>query len=81
MNIKGIHIDVTYDKKGNQIISVDNKHISVDPDITSQAWVLYESGRYDLIKKTKGWPKTIYEYVVSNKDQTNIVLICLLLSI
>lgn len=81
MNIEGIHIEVTYDKKGNQIISIGDKQVFVDPNTTSQAWVLYESGRYDLIKKTKGWPRTIYNYIITNKDQPNIVLISLLLSI
>ena len=84
--IDGIHIKVTYDDKNNQIISVGDSQISVDPDIVSKAWVLYESGRYDLIKpkascRTQMWIKSIYNYIVSNKNQPNIVLISLLLSV
>ncbi len=80
MFIKDTQIDQSYDENGNLIVSVNNTQISIDPDVMSQAWVLYESQRYDLIKSLDSWKKDVYNYILANNDNPNIVLIALLLS-
>ena len=80
MFINGTQIDRSYDDDGKLIVSVNNSHISIDPDTISDAWVLHESKRYDLIKCFEGWKKDVYNYLVTNKNNPNIVLIALLLS-
>lgn len=80
MLINDVEIEKSYDVDGNLIVSVNNTQISIDPDAMSQAWLLYESGRYDLIQSPEGWKSDVYNYIISNKSNPNITLIALLLS-
>ena len=80
MLINDVEIEQSYDVDGNLIVSVNNTQISIDPDIMSQAWVLYESERYDLIQSLDGWESDVYNYIISNKSNPNIALIALLIN-
>jgi hypothetical protein len=65
-------------KDGQLCITVNDRDFLINPNTISQAWILHNSNRYDLIKFTNGWKKDIYQYLLSN-SQPNIPLIALLL--
>ena len=80
MLINGINVQYKHDKNGELIVTVnDEEEITINPNVISQAWVLYNSKRFDLIRFNHGWKENIYEYIASN-DNPDIKLIALLLS-
>lgn len=77
LNVDGVDIKSNYNINGDLVIVVNSQPIKIDPNTISQAWVLKESERYDLIKSDSGWKGAVYNNIIKTKD---IHLIALLLS-
>ena len=77
LNIEGVDIKSNYNINGDLVIVVNSQPIKIAPDTISQAWVLKQSDRYDLIKSEDGWKATVYNNIIKTGD---IHLIALLLS-
>ena len=79
MFINGTEVTKTNTDEGT-VINVNNTFdFLIAPNTISQAWILHESKRYDLIKSTRGWKGDIYNHII-NTDGRDIMLIALLLS-
>ena len=80
MDINDIHIKQKYNNEGNLIVSVNNTQIPISPDKMAEAWQLCELGNYALIKPKEDWAKEIFNYILENPNDNNVMLIAILLS-
>jgi len=70
---------------GELVISVNDVEYLITPDILSQAWILYETKNFNLIRpkcnKYDGLKQNIYDKIISNEHikSHTIGLIALLL--
>lgn len=73
--------EITENREDSNIVVVINQKYNyvITPNIISEAWLLHNTNRYDLIKETKGWKSNIYNYIINDKNKTCIILVGLLL--
>lgn len=80
MNIAGIQITHEWNDEGNIILFVKDREILLTPDIMAQSWEMQIERNYSNLCRNEDWQEIIYNYIVSNPNENNVLLIAALIT-
>jgi hypothetical protein len=83
MNIGGVQINHEWNDEGNIVLYVKDKDINdkiiLTPDIMAQSWEMQIERDYSELCRDEDWQKTLYELIISNPNENNVLLIAALI--